>query len=137
MKVAVGEKVHRGAEQAEHLIVGAKRLTVAEVYPPRVALARGRGAVAVTAAALGAFALLSVVVRSRRSVATDIAITVALQRHRAAWFRQLMRVVSWPGFPPQSGIIPAVLAVSWLVLGYPLEALFQALAWARAASHSP
>ena len=129
MRAAVGEKARWGVERADDLIGSTKRITVAEVFPPRVALARGRGAVAVTAAALAAFALIFVVVRSKRSATTDFAITLALQRQRAPGWRRLMEVVSWPGFPPQSRIIPALLACSWLILGYRLEALFQALAW--------
>ena len=107
----------------------ARRATVAEVFPPRVALARGRGALLVTVASLAAFSILFAVVRRRRSARTDLAVTLALQRRRQPWFRELMRLVSWPGFPPQSRLIPPALAAIWLVLGFPLEALFQALAW--------
>jgi undecaprenyl-diphosphatase len=40
-----------------------------------------------------------------------------------------MEVVSWPGFPPQSRIIPPVLAAAWFALGFRLEAFFQLIAW--------
>ncbi len=102
---------------------------MADAYPPRVALARGRGALAVTTAALAAFALLFAAVRANRSTATDLSVTVALQRRRAPWFRRLMHAASWPGFPPQSRLIPPALAAAWFLLGFPTEALFQALAW--------
>lgn len=114
---------------APGVVRAAPRATVREVFPPRVALGRGRGALAVTGLALGAFALLFGIVRARRSAGTDLALTLALQRRRAPWFRELMHAVSWPGFPPQSRLIPPLLAAGWLVLGFPLEALFQALAW--------
>lgn len=123
----------QGAQQAiagaEEAATTLRRQTVAELFPPRVALARGRGAVAVTCAALALFVLLYGMVRRRRGAASDLAITVALQRYRAPWFRRLMHAVSWPGFPPQSRLIPPTLAALWLLLGYRLEALFQLLAW--------
>jgi len=106
-----------------------RRQTVAELYPPRVALARGRGAVGVTAVALAAFVVLFGIVRRRRSAASDLAITLSLQRYRSPWVRGLMHAVSWPGFPPQSRLIPPGLAAVWLLLGYRIEALFQLLAW--------
>jgi undecaprenyl-diphosphatase len=41
----------------------------------------------------------------------------------------IFRAVSWPGFPPQSRIIPLSISLLWLVLGFPLEATFQLVAW--------
>jgi undecaprenyl-diphosphatase len=40
-----------------------------------------------------------------------------------------MHVVSWPGFPPQSRILPPSIAAVLLIFGFRLEALFQLLAW--------
>lgn len=107
----------------------APTLTVREAFPPRAALARGRGALAVTAITLAAFIALFAVVRSQRSTKADLAVMIALQRRREPWFRRLMEVVSWPGFPPQSRLIPPVLAAAWFALGFRLEALFQLIAW--------
>ena len=115
--------------RAEQTVEALRRQTVAELFPPRLALARGRGAVLVTSIALATFALLYAIVRSRRSVAPDLAITLALQRRRAPWFRRLMLSASWPGFPPQSRLLPPSLAAGWLLLGFKMEALFQLLAW--------
>ena len=56
-------------------------------------------------------------------------VTRSLQRVDAPWFDRLMHVVSWPGFPPQSRVIPFVLSLFWLALGFPIEAIFQFLAW--------
>jgi undecaprenyl-diphosphatase len=105
------------------------RLSVRQVFPPRVALARGRGAVVVVLVALAAFTALFAFVRKDRSRRLDLRVTRSVQRIDARWFEQLMHVVSWPGFPPQSRIIPPALAALWLALGFPLEALFQMLAW--------
>ncbi len=43
-----------------------------------------------------------------------------------------MRGVSWPGFPPQSRVIPAAITASLLVARLPLEALFMVGAWGTA-----
>jgi membrane-associated phospholipid phosphatase len=105
------------------------RLTVREVFPPRVALARGRGAIAFGLATLSVFAVLFAFVKRNRSHALDLRVTRSVQRADATWFDRLMHVVSWPGFPPQSRVIPFVLSGTWLALGFPIEAAFQLLAW--------
>lgn len=109
------------------------RLTVREVFPPRRALARGRGAMAFGLATLAVFAGLFALVKRNRSHSFDLKVTRSLQRVDAPWFDRLMRVVSWPGFPPQSRVIPVVLSLFWLGLGFPIEAAFQLLAWGTGA----
>ena len=109
------------------------RLTVREVFPPRLALARGRGAMAFGLAALAVFAGLFTFVRRNPSHAIDLKVTRAMQRIDARWFDRLMHVVSWPGFPPQSRFIPPMLSLFWLALGFPIEAVFQLLAWGTGA----
>ncbi len=123
------EPAQRAIGTARDVVDIARRVTIAEVFPPRVAVARGQGAVMVTACALIAFAGLFAVVRARRSVRTDLAVTLALQRHRAPAIRGLMYAISWPGFPPQSRIIPPALTGLWWFLGFRIEAQFQFLAW--------
>src|SRR4051812_35161600 len=105
------------------------RFTVREVFPPRRALARGRGAMAFGVTTLAIFAGLFVLVKRNRSHVFDVKVTRSLQRVEAPWFDRLMRIVSWPGFPPQSRVIPLVLPLFWLALGFPIEAIFQLLAW--------
>jgi membrane-associated phospholipid phosphatase len=80
-----------------------------------------------TAASL--FTTLFFAVRSGRTAKFDHAITVRIQQQKAPWFSRLMHIVSWPGFPPQSRIIPWTLPAFLLILGYPFEALFQLLGW--------
>ncbi len=108
------------------------RLSVRQVFPPRRALARGNGAIAIAALALIAFGALFSLVRRNGSQATDLRTTRSMQRIMHPAFDRLMRIVSWPGFPPQSRIIPPLLAASWLVLGFPMEAMFQLAAWGSA-----
>ncbi len=75
------------------------------------------------------FAVLAMFVRSGRSKRTDLRATLAIQRVKHPYFARLMQIVSWPGFPPQSRIIPGLLALVWWVRGRKLEAVFQGLAW--------
>ncbi|MGH2618904.1 MAG: phosphatase PAP2 family protein, partial [Thermomicrobiales bacterium] len=105
------------------------RLSVRQVFPPRRAIARGRGATILVAVALAAFTALFVVVKRDRSRAIDLKVTRTIQRLKAPGFDRLMQIVSWPGFPPQSRVIPPLLSLIWLVLGFPMEALFQFMAW--------
>ena len=109
------------------------RLTVRQVFPPRRALTRGRGATFFAVASLAVFAGLFTFVKRKRSAALDLRATLTLQRVKAGWFGRLMHVVSWPGFPPQSRVIPPLLSLFWLALGFPIEALFQLLAWGTGA----
>lgn len=82
---------------------------------------------AVVAVAL--FALLHALVRRDRSSAADLRATLAVQRVRHPVFQRLMTAVSWPGFPPRSWIIPALLPVGWIAAGRPREAAFQLAGW--------
>lgn len=79
--------------------------------------------------ALVGFGYLFALVRANRSDRFDLALTTGIQRRKARWFARLMGAVSWPGFPPQSRIIPPMLALLLWALGLPLAALFQFLAW--------
>jgi membrane-associated phospholipid phosphatase len=109
------------------------RLTVREVFPPRVAIARGRNAIFLVAAALGLFACVLAFVKLNRSRHLDLRITRAVQRLNWEPIHQLFRAVSWPGFPPQSRVIPLALSLLLLALGFPIEAAFQLLAWGAGA----
>lgn len=109
------------------------RLSIRQVFPPRRAEARGRGAMAIVVVALAAFAVIFTFVKRNRSQVLDVRTTRLLQRIEAPGFDRLMHAVSWPGFPPQSRVIPVVLSLILLALGFPIEALFQLLAWGTGA----
>ncbi len=79
--------------------------------------------------ALGVFAILFGFVKGNRSYTLDLRVTRSLQRVNVPGFDRLMHAVSWPGFPPQSRVIPPLLSLVMLVLGFPMEAVFQLLAW--------
>lgn len=98
---------------------------IAEVKRPRQAAFDG--ALLVLAGIV--FAGIATAVRSGRSQRTDLRFTLAIQRVRHPLFARLMNLISWPGFPPQSRLIPGLLALGWWVRGKRLEAVFQMLAW--------
>lgn len=104
----------------------------AHAVPPRVALARSRGGRQAILAALGAFGALFLLVRSGRTAGIDGALTLWLQRSPSPVLDGVMRAASWPGFPPQSRLIPPALAASLWALGLRLEAVFQVAAWSTA-----
>jgi undecaprenyl-diphosphatase len=101
--------------------------------PRWLALWRGRGAAAVAVAGLVGFGLIFAAVRARRSEAIDLALMLRLQRRRRPWLDRVMTIASWPGFPPQSRVIPpAVIGGLWL-LRFRTEAAFEAAAWGTGA----
>lgn len=99
------------------------------INPERIAVRRGKGGVMVASMAMSAFAALFWVVRNNRSAAIDAAITLRLQKQDHPVFDRLMHVVSFPGFPPQSRIIPPVISAILWFRGMRLEAIFQLAAW--------
>ncbi len=97
--------------------------------PDRLAVTRGAAGIGIAAVCLAVFSVLFVLVRRNRSQAVDAAITIKVQGQKSAVFDRLMHVVSWPGFPPQSRLLPPAISATLWMLGFRLEALFQLLAW--------
>jgi undecaprenyl-diphosphatase len=131
--VSVDERpaTERLVDEATRLAVpvGAARTTT---VPPRPAVRRAGYPLRASLVALGLFGALFAVVKTQRSAAVDVAITLRLQERRHPLIGRLMRAVSWPGFPPQSRLIPpAIVATLWAV-GLRLEAVFQVVAWGGA-----
>ena len=102
------------------------------VVGPRVAVRRGRTARLASWIALAGFGAIFGLVRARRSDAVDLAVTLKLQQRDHPVLQTVMRAVSWPGFPPQSRLIPAIIAAGLLVARLPLEAVFMLGAWGTA-----
>jgi membrane-associated phospholipid phosphatase len=101
----------------------------AEVFSAPVAVRRGRTASTVAWVCLAAFAGLFGLVKARRSDALDLAVTLKLQHNRHALLERLMTLVSWPGFPPQSRLIPPIGIGFLFLLSLPVEAAFVVAAW--------
>jgi membrane-associated phospholipid phosphatase len=102
------------------------------VAPAPVAVRRGRGARLVGWAALAGFGAIFGLVQRHRTDAIDLAVTLKLQRRDHPVLQAAMRAVSWPGFPPQSHVIPAAISAGLLVARLPLEAVFMLGAWGTA-----
>lgn len=95
-------------------------------------VARGRTALLVAAGSLVAFGGILAAVMTRRSEAVDLALSMRLQAQRHRSFAALMAAVSWPGFPPQSRVIPVVASAAMAARGMRTAAVFQLLAWGTA-----
>lgn len=87
----------------------------------------------VIGALLGLFAGVFALVRSQRSAAFDLAMTLKLQAGQSPVLAAIMRAASWPGFPPQSRLIPPLIIAGWSARGHRRAAIFQLLAWGGAA----
>jgi membrane-associated phospholipid phosphatase len=106
--------------------------TPIDVAPPRTAVRRGRGVDLLARAGFVGFLGIFGLVRARRSDAIDLAVTMKVQRWKVPWLGPVMAVVSWPGFPPQSRLIPPIAVACLLLVSLPLEALAMVGAWATA-----
>ena len=82
---------------------------------------------------VGLFASLLVAVRTKRTAAFDLAVTIKLQERELPAVADVMRAVSWPGFPPQSRLIPPAIIATWWLVGRPRAAAIQRAAWGGAA----
>ena len=100
-----------------------------EVFPAPVAVRRSRTASTIAWACLIGFAALFGLVKARRSDALDVAVTLRLQANRHVLLDRLMGLVSWPGFPPQSRVIPPIGIGLLFLLSLPVEAAFLVAAW--------
>jgi undecaprenyl-diphosphatase len=102
------------------------------VVPPTTAVRRGRGAAVIERLGLLGFGAIFALVKARASDAIDLAITVKLQRGSNPTLARVMEAVSWPGFPPQSRVIPPLLVAGLAFLRLPLEAVAMIGAWGTA-----
>ncbi|MFN8620206.1 MAG: phosphatase PAP2 family protein [Chloroflexota bacterium] len=101
--------------------------------PPPIPRARARSRtardLALLAPGIGGFAALLVLVRARRTEALDLAITLRLQAIDHPLLELAMRAVSWPGFPPQSRLIPPAAALGLWLARARTESALTLLAW--------
>jgi membrane-associated phospholipid phosphatase len=75
------------------------------------------------ASALVAFSLLSFLVETIPSFPIDLRITLAIQSIDSPFFEGLMRVISWPGFSPQSILITLLVALTFYINGLRWESV--------------
>jgi len=100
--------------------------------PPAEAARRARFLQPIAVGSVIAFGALLVAVRARRTGPIDLGLARLTQRLTPRPIGRLLHAASWPGYPPQSRIIPPSLAVVWLLAGLPIEALCQSIAWGTA-----
>ena len=74
-------------------------------------------------AAVGAFAVLTFLVKTTPSFPIDIEIERAIQSLNSPIFAGLMYLISWPGFSPQSFILSVLIVLAIYLLGLRWEAI--------------
>ena len=79
-------------------------------------------------AAIAAFGVLTFMVKTTPLWTLDIQITHAVQSIKSPVFATLMNLISWPGFSPQSFIIPVLTVVLIFSFGLHWEALATSVA---------
>jgi undecaprenyl-diphosphatase len=107
------EKAKEAVEDAARQEVASTRLRRERTALFQVALIAG----------IAAFAMLTVLVRMSPVLDLDVQITRSVQTIQSIWFSDLMRVVSWVGFPPQSFLFTALIALLIYSFGLRWEAL--------------
>src|SRR5574339_1181278 len=110
------EKVKDVAQQAQQV---AKKETTA----PPVREYRTLAFQVALFAAIGAFAVLTFMVKTTPLWTLDIQITHALQSINSPVFAALMNLISWPGFPPQSFILSVLIVLAIYLFGLHWEAV--------------
>lgn len=108
------------------------RSTPIPVVPAPVTVWRGRHASRVAWIGLAGFGATFALVKARLSDALDLATTLKFQRRSHHVVEGVMRAVSWPGFPPQSRVIPTAITTGLVVGRLRLEAACFVLAWGTA-----
>ncbi len=102
------------------------------VSPTPVVTRRAGGAAVAAWACLVGFMAIFGLVRAKQSEAFDLAMTLKLQRRDQPAVSTLLRAISWPGFPPQSRVIPVLIAGTLAAARLRLEAGAFLLAWGTA-----
>jgi len=112
------EKIQEVAQQAAH----------AETAPAPVRRYRAVLFQVTLVLVVVAFSLLTFLVKTTPSFPIDLRITRGLQLINIPLFRELMTLVSWPGFSPQSMIITVLIVLVIYGFGLQWEALMALMA---------
>jgi undecaprenyl-diphosphatase len=130
---ATAEPIEGVADQAAEAAAAVADAAEREIVAEPVAARRGRRAEIAAILGLAGFVGVFAIVRARRSEALDLALMVKLQRRASPILDAVMGVASWPGFPPQSRIVPPALVGLLLLARQRIEAAFQLAGWGTAA----
>ncbi len=71
----------------------------------------------------GAFSVLTYLIMTTSSLATDLQITQVVQRVQSPFFAWFMGVISWPGFAPQAELLTGLMILVLVGLGLRWEAV--------------
>ncbi len=112
------EKIQEVAQEAAH----------AETAPAPVRRYRAVLFQVALVSVVVAFSLLTFLVKTTPSFPIDLRITRGLQSINIPLFRELMTIVSWPGFSPQSIIITVLIVLVIYGFGLQWEALMALMA---------
>src|SRR6266508_6638640 len=74
-------------------------------------------------AVIGAFTTLTILVKTTPSFPIDLQVTRTLQSISSPLFAAVMSLISWPGFSPQSFLIPLLIAADYYWFGFHWEAV--------------
>src|SRR5215213_3631765 len=107
------EKVKNEAEQAAKAEVTSRPKREYRTYLFQIGLV----------AVVGAFATLTVLVKTTPSFPIDLQITRMLQSLNSPIFAAFMSLISWPGFSPQTFMIPVLIVLAWYWFGFHWEAV--------------
>jgi membrane-associated phospholipid phosphatase len=105
---------------------------VSAAVSPGEAARRATRLLPIAAVATGGFGFVFIAVKTRRTGPIDLDLTRLMQRLTPRPVASALHAASWPGYPPQSRIIPPALAAAWLAVGLPAEAVCQAAGWGTA-----
>lgn len=100
----------------------------ADLAPPPARRSRALFFQALLFFAIVAFAFLTLLVETTPSFPVDLQITRAIQSIDSPYFAGLMRLISWPGFLPQSIVITLLIALILYVYGLRWESVTSLLA---------
>jgi membrane-associated phospholipid phosphatase len=101
----------------------AQQFAKVEVTSPRKRARRTTLFVIGLIAIVGAFATLTILVKTTPSFPIDLQITRALQSLRSPVFSAFMNVISWPGFLPQCFIVSVLIVLTLYILGFRWESV--------------
>ena len=108
---------------------GAEATTIPPIIRRQYLMGLRRGDAILITGCIAGFATLLVLVRNGRMKTVDQALMSALQVLRWRPFARTMWLLSWPGFSPQSRIIPPVVALALWLSGRRREGVFALSAW--------
>jgi membrane-associated phospholipid phosphatase len=115
-------------EPVEKIKGGAQQAAKAEITPAPTRWYRTALFWGALISAIGVFAMLTFLVETTPYLPIDLQITLAIQSIDSPFFEGLMKLISWPGFLPQSIIMTLLIAFMLYMYGLHWESVTSSLA---------